>query len=182
MEIEDVLEPGERLLWEGRPSGTPTRFRQTLMVYAVLVVGLAALTAWVLDADTRGYATRSFQLGIGTIEATGSTTTPSSSGATELPNPLSIVLLFAAFELWHIATWRARRYAITDRRAFAVDEKGRRLGSIARESVERVSVEGRSVVIEGPERQVRFEGLDDPEAARTALEQAPLRPPAPEEA
>ena len=174
-EIEDVLEPGERLLWEGRPVGYPRLTRGYGLIYGFLVVSLVSLPLLALLSPlpmnatilTKTTTVSWFSI---TVSFTGTGTFSGASvpvtGTASAPGPVILGLaaaLIAFSELERLAHYRARRYGITDRRVLAMDRKGR-LTAAARGAHE-PAVEKRALVF-GP---VRFEGIADPEAARSAL-------------
>ncbi len=174
-EIEDVLESGERLLWEGRPVGYPRVTWRYGLLYVFLVVTLLGLPLLALLSPaplstTGGTRTTTVSWFSITVSFTGTANVSGMSvpvtGTSSAPGPVILgfaAALIAFSELERLAHYRARRYGITDRRVIAMDRKGRvtAAGRGAHEPI----VEKRALVL-GP---VRFEGIADPEAARSAL-------------
>jgi hypothetical protein len=122
-EIEDVLAPGERLLWEGRPSGVNVF---GVLSFVVVVAGLggaavAVLKSWHLAGNVMvNY----------TLSSTWSGSGPAAAGSVELHGLLLRFLGFAAalcfaIQLVAAARWRARRYGVTDRRVVVMTGRGK---------------------------------------------------------
>ncbi|MBI3725303.1 hypothetical protein HY251_15330 [bacterium] len=190
-EIEEVLAPGETVAWEGRPGAFVLPVLRLLAYLGILLLdtgviafdlhrtatGGGAPSVLVDGRDPRqeGTATHSFEIGLGTVSATR-TTTGAGLGASTYgstwPSPVAFLPLFFAIELCVLAAFRARRYGITSLRVLALGWRGRWLGQVARPA-ESVRIEGRTLVVVGGGREVRFEALDDPAAARSALEGGP---------
>lgn len=88
-----------------------------------------------------------------------------------VPNPLAGVVFFALVEGWRLVLWRARRYVVTTARVVALDARRRPIGgAIARDHVRSVELRGRDVVVTGDASVVVFQNVDDPDAARAAIE------------
>jgi hypothetical protein len=174
-EIEDVLDPGERLVWEGRPVGYPRIPRRRALLYGVFVVALVSLPLLALlwpaplsmTSMTRTTTISWFTI---TVSFAGTTSFSGTSvpvtGTSSAPGPVILgfaAALIAFSELQRLAHYRARRYGITDRRVLALDRKGR--VTAAARGAHEPALEERTLAF-GP---VRFEGIADPEAARSAL-------------
>jgi hypothetical protein len=180
VEIEALLEPGERLLWEGRP----TRYRPELRIDALrglCLLGFALCSAVLLARGDRGALVFGFvPVTVSSIDA-------------------FFAILLALTELLRFASWRAGRYGITDRRVLATGTvlryaappgqgiKTARFERVRRElplrAVAGAAISGRDLLVDGgPGRLIRFEDIDDPEAALSMLEAARSQgglPPAP---
>jgi hypothetical protein len=156
VEIESVLARGERLIWEGRPSGyPPIRFHlKSRLAFAAFVLVFIAL-----HLNARG--TRA--------------AVPILSFGTTLPNPLvSFFLAFVVNELVTFKAWRTQRYGITDRRILAISLTGS--GTLLHWPVSEMRdamIRGRRLVFIGSlSRPIRFERIEDPEAALSAFNEA----------
>jgi hypothetical protein len=172
-EIEQVLEPGESLVWEGRPAGYQRPRGWYLAIYVAFTGILLALpvifflgpyllarlaSSTVTVAHVVSFYTVTF-----TITGTGG---GNFFGTFQVPGPVIVgfVVSFIAFaEVERIAHLHARRYGITDRRVIALDRHGRT--TEAARGAHEAKVEKRALVY-GP---IRFEGIADVEAARSAL-------------
>jgi hypothetical protein len=157
-EIEDVLEPGERLVWEGRPTGLPAGL-STLGCGFVAVEGVAVVLSlgsgmFIEDVffRSRGMRVRVTDWMVAAIAL--------------LPG----FAFFAIASLIALSRHRARRYGISDRRVIALDHKGRIDRVVARRPSLDASIQGHDVVIRAGADWVRFYGIADPEAALSALE------------
>jgi hypothetical protein len=188
LEVEDVLAPGERLLWEGRPHGH--RISPGMIVFYVVFVALMlAVPITIVLVSLHGATTQTWTVDLFNLTVTGTgyysfgfknggsrplTTT------VHFPSPWLylgfIAMTIATNELFRIAWWRARRYGITDRRVLALDGK-KVEAEIARADVVAVEVDRRGdIIIGGRGKTVRCEGIADAVAARSALEGAPPPP------
>lgn len=192
-ELEGVLAPGERLVWEGRPTGFVRPPRTHALLYGlVLVAVIGAPTSVVAIALARSTArTWSLTWSELTIKGTGSLPNPTGSGppatltsSVTIPAPL-VILGFVAVvigweELRRLEGWRSRRYGITDKRVVLLDPWQKTFDEIAREAVTSSTVEGRALVVVAGQTTVRLAGIEDPQAARSALEsrEKPSEPPA----
>jgi hypothetical protein len=185
-DLEPLLAPGEVLAWEGRPVGRPPLDRVRLLACLVGGFGALFLEAAFVTSVTRltpvwtstPKSTYTFSWVFVRVVASGPA--KMASGASfpftatwELPAPwitvaFVFVVLCAVDDLWRLAAWRARRYGITDRRVLAFDAHARTLEEVARPPDE-VRLEKAALVVVARGKTLRFEGISDPEAARSAL-------------
>lgn len=182
-EIESVLEPGERLLWEGRPTRWPPRiWRHVALIVLVvaLYTGVVALGIRMasrplafMPAGGTSTGTVKWELFGGSVGVTRTETwagpggTGTATTGFHALSPLAIPPLAVAIEIVLIARWRARRYRVTDRRVIAIGRG--KLEELARPITD-ARVEKRALIVRSGEGKLALEDLDDPEAARSAIE------------
>jgi hypothetical protein len=164
MEIEDLLEPGERLLWEGRPIGYPPLLPRGGCVIHVLPAILLTLACLLYPPLIMAFPT----------SGRGPSVALPFLGSSTHVLALLVLAPIALGEATRIVQWRRVRYGISDRRVLVVGLTADGLGlhrvEVARSTIARVSLRGRDVVIEGSwPLPLRFAQLADPEAARSAL-------------
>jgi hypothetical protein len=169
MDVDDVLEPGERVIWRGRPLGMPLRrpIEMSALEYVVVVAILAVLATLLYPAFAMA------------------ATAPPRPGPSAFPwfdavdqamcsaGPLVALLIMVALAsipllLLGMVLWRRVAYAITDRRVIVLGLGPHLL--VLRSEVLRARVRDRSLEIDATYgRAIRFEEIEDPEAARDAL-------------
>ena len=163
MDVDDLLEPGERVIWLGRPTG-----RHGMMgceaIAAFAIVGLLILPAlgmaWAQwDPGSHSASPLPWWRLDEVLTALGPT-----GGLFGFIGAIALGLLFVP-----MALARNALYAVTDRRViiaasrWSVDDLPRaavRESRIVDRSLEIVTTDG---------RRFRFDEIDDPEAARDAL-------------
>jgi hypothetical protein len=171
MSLDALLQPGERVLWRGRPRGFLPGLKIPGCVAAAITAGPlgcyfwgAFLVAW---DEQRKYESfhpaapvQQFELPFPVLFNYG----PLAATIPLIVCPLLVVLL-----LVHVLVAARIERAITDRRAiFAAPWLVR---SLPRAEIWRARVVGRALEIEATNgRSLRFRGIDDPEAALSALE------------
>jgi hypothetical protein len=161
VEIEDLLGPGERVLWRGAPAlsfrpvwGGFVLFSMLVGAWAVLCLIARPVLTWTLFDLTRAVG--------GTLVDPG----------TVFVATMGVFL--AGCVLVSVATWRARRYAITTARAIVLGGTGLRR-SVERLAISGTTLRGNDLVIEreGSVFSLHFEALEDPDAALAALAESP---------
>jgi hypothetical protein len=187
-EVESLLQEGEKLLWEGRPLGfrRPPK-RRVLWVtssFAFWFLVPFGFCAWMMSQCTaRSYAFGFFFVAKGSAAPllinTKSGVVPfvPMTYTFSWPNPILyfgfLCVVYGWDALKRHAAWRTRTYAITDRRALLVDRAASQLHELPRADLRSVRVEGRDLVLVGESASLRFEGIEDPGAACSALELVP---------
>lgn len=200
-DVEDVLAPGERLVWDGRPHGLAPWWSLRLAGAVVFLIIYCTVAALDIDAMSRSKNLgKSWNPGTPSSEETewklswleiGSSHTTTyalagSKGATSAStqtaywtSPVVFLPFFAAAELLVLTWFRSRRYAVTHDRVFALGWRGRWLGSLSRAQPLEAKVSGSSVTIRGAAGRLRFSGLEDPHAVASAFDATGPVPPAP---
>jgi hypothetical protein len=175
MDVDDVLEPGERVIWRGRPCGwglaLGIRPAEGVVILAIIAFLTVALGVFLYPAAQMAtWETAHPRPGRGSQPAWWDAASEAAFALGPVPG-----LIFTFATLWLPALIvvplliRALTvYAVTDRRAILI--RGRAVESLRREHVLRSRPRGRSLEIDGTDgRKLRFEGIDDPEPARDAL-------------
>ncbi len=180
--LERELEPGERVLWEGRPVTYPVSIA-ALITYVALVafLSLIAVTTYTqlaqstVKTELTWYGAITFSSSVSNAHIGGGGIDSGIDGiphfhyyshSESVPNPGFVVFACAFIELVRVSLWRAQRLAITDQRILRLSF-GRmrwlpRAGATGK-------VEKRDLVVRNGDRTLRLPGLLDPEAALSAL-------------
>lgn len=155
-DLDDELAPGERLLWQGRPSGWPP---------------LKAA-----GAETHAAAAIAFVLGCLVVGAALARRVPAGSVPALLVQaglkPMGLLAVFPLAELLRGTAWRARRYGLTDRRVIVLTPLGGRR-ELARSEIARVVVSGDVVELHRDTTSgaiLTLDGLEDAEAVAMLLD------------
>jgi hypothetical protein len=133
-------------------------------------VALAAVatTGWIFFWTVFYNGSVSFSPWLGFIEARGAFL--GFARERVFPNPFFSVSIVAMLELWRVAAWRARRYAVTDRRVVSIDRRGRVDVELPLPGIVQAVARGRDLVFEdGVGNVVRFDGVEDREGLLSVL-------------
>jgi hypothetical protein len=182
-QVEDVLQPGEKILWEGRPIGYPRPSCRRALAY----LGFFLILLWI-PLLCIALTVSQVKKGMGKIQVTPlrllvwGTTPAGQTVSFDMPGPVPFLGFFIAVLLWEelhrIGEYRSPRFGITDKRVIAMRWRNSYAWPFTRYKVEAVErghtrsaeVRGRDLVVErdrGP--PFVLEALADPEAARSAL-------------
>ncbi len=151
------LRPGEQVLYEGRPRGASPLVQGGELLFYVNWAAAAVLFAVLWAALLRKPV----------LWRPGALLPP--------PSPLMLLPLAGALLLWQVASWRARRYVLTDQRLLVIDGVVRpRALAFERTGRERVDrrLDGVLEVVGLAPEPIRLPGLDpteDLENLRAAL-------------
>jgi hypothetical protein len=170
--IESVLAPGERLLWQGRPTGYRISWA-AFVGYLVVLGSCALLTGWLVWQrgalssfdDSFGIPSPTLLILYNGVDLKPATGILIQYDSLRIPHPLAVgALLVATCELLRFAAWCGRRYAITDRRAIMAGALGKPQELPLTDAVKGMARAGQ-LLIESPIGRMSFEGLEDTEAA-----------------
>lgn len=156
---------GERVLWQGRPTGLPHLSRilpvcVVLLTLAMVPAGVGCFLA-VACSDISGLPRPAVSFGPATVQI----------GTQAVPGGPSVGLVAcAAFSLWRLAAWRARRFTVTDARVMVTNGYGRALTHLVKADYRLAWIVGRDLHMDFGGPVGVFEQLEDPEAALSALE------------
>ena len=166
--MASVLEPSERLVWQGKPRGYPP-VRNAALAYAVILLIAVSFLSLLLGARIALFLHPPFSF-FAFVSGKIVLAPHWNGGYT----PVVLLAIVGALELCRVRAWRARQYWISDRRVLATDWRGLVIAQLPRSATLEARVEGRSLVFREANGLVRFESLEDPGAARLAV--APLPP------
>jgi uncharacterized membrane protein YbhN (UPF0104 family) len=167
------LKPGERIVWSGEESRAWIRSAHALarlirFVWAGIGVALAVFIGYRFYETALDFARQ-----------------PNLSSGVGAPLYLLFTLAFAAVGVFSFLRLRRpprepERYAITDQRVIVLDPQGRLTGQMARRRIGVVRINGQRLILTGTEHDdepdFTLVNLDDPAAAKAALEKTFLEP------
>jgi hypothetical protein len=163
MDVDDILEPGERVIWRGRPRGwLGMTGCEVVVILAILcILGLLLLPPLAMACEQGARPSSSFPWW--RVDEVLVALGPVGALIAILAATMVLLLAIPMVLVGEIA------YAVTDRRVLVAPSRWGFQG-LPRSAVWRARVRGRSLEIEATNgRKLRFDAIDDPEAARDAL-------------